>query len=253
MINEFIAVLAVFVVVNGFVLLILYKIGGFLKTKSKNEFMSKLNVYDEIIDSKINEIKSLEKKLDELSGNNKEITRIFGSKGNIIGGYNVKPIADYTDSRFFDNYLYLRDSFKLDYDGIINDFVSNVLNNNVEQNNIYNDILKKLDFDTKFSLMGKDVNGQIDELNKIFTDEESTVLYGFVNSVSAFKLSDFIEFIRNNQIINSDVVEIRLSKDLSHINTMETDERINFIIDENILEGLKIIYKNKVYDYSFGR
>lgn len=258
MINEFIAVITVFIVVNGLVLLVLFKISNYLKIKAKNEFVSKLNVYDTIIDSKINEIKTLEEKIDELNGKNNEVKRIFGkSFSNSFGSYKIRNVANYTDENFYENYRYLKNAFKLDYTEIVDDFIKKVLNNDIDNqklnDNTYKNILFKLNFDLRFTLMSKDENSQIAYLMEIFNDDEIAVLNYFVKNNDDFKLLTFIEFVKNNEILNSSKVEIRVAKDLFYINKQNGDDRINFVIDEDILEGLKIIYKNKVYDYSFGR
>jgi len=251
MINEFIAVIAVFVVVNGFVLLILGKISAHLKSTSKNVFITRLNVYDDIIDSKINEIKTLEKKILELNSSENGVNRIVGGTGKSFGDYNIRQVADYTDSKFYENYRYLKDSFKLDYNNIVNEFIEQVLNKDTMGDAIYVSMLDKLDFDVKFTLLTKDEKSQLEYLKENFNAKENYLLGEFIKNQGRFNLLQFIEYLKNSKIMNSFNALVRVSKDLSNIDN--SDKRLSFEVDEDILEGLKIIYKNKVYDYSFRR
>lgn len=254
MINQFIAVVAVFTIVNGLVIILLNKLSLNLKNEARKAFVVKLNIFDEIIDSKISEIKALESRIKSLS-EDKRVTRNISKKSLDSNNYSVSAIksVDYKDISFFDNYNYLKYKFNLDYESILNLFIEDVLNkNNNETINTYLSIIEKLDFDVRYNILMKTPKEQIDFLkNKLFDLQESSVIDKYMEDKIDFDFINFYSYIKEQTLIYENKATVILSKDLANLSKM--DDRIEFVVDDKILEGIKIMYKNKIYDYSFGR
>ncbi|MGL5972399.1 MAG: hypothetical protein ACRCZK_01585 [Oscillospiraceae bacterium] len=252
MISDLIAVISVFVIVNGFIILILGQVSANLRYRAKNEFITRLNVYDDIIDNKILEIKELENKIEDISREGEITYNQHNNVGsNNASNFTIAKVADYTDESFFENYRYLKESFKLNYEEIINQFKQKFLLENNTIDSYFSSIKEKIIFDVRYKLLLKNKDEQLEYLNNIFIKEENEILNKFIEDKGNFELLEFINFVEENKTLIDKNAIVRLSKDLETI--ICEDDHIDFIVDEDIIEGLKIIYRNKIYDYSFGR
>ena len=88
-------------------------------------------------------------------------------------------------------------------------------------------------------------------LNETFTGDKKEVLEQFVNTLEvdeAFDSMKFYDYVKNIRKIEDPHLYVSVAENEKDY----TEEEKNIIcsVDGNICEGLKIIFQNKIYDYS---
>ena len=84
-------------------------------------------------------------------------------------------------------------------------------------------------------------------LKELLTDEEYKVYEIFVIS-NKFNMVDFIDYLNRLIELNNPTVTVLVPN--KNINYDYIDSKIKTKVSDNIYRGIKIIYKNKVYDFS---
>ena len=143
-------------------------------------------------------------------------------------------------------YKQIKSSFSFDYTEIIKQFIKSNVDNNDISNELKN-IRDKFSNKIIYKINCVDVELQKEIIKNILSDDEINLLdYDFDNS--KFNILNFINFLEYKIIKESNDIEIVVG--YQDIDYSYIDERITMIYDNNITEGIKICYHNKVYDFS---
>ena len=84
-------------------------------------------------------------------------------------------------------------------------------------------------------------------LNNFLTREEYLV-YEIFTSSNKFNMEDFIDYLNRLIELNNHTVTVLVPS--KNINYDHIDNKIKTKVSENIYRGIKILYRNKVYDFS---
>ena len=215
--------------------------------KSKSYFVDKLKEYDYLIDEKEKKLSELESELEK---------RKNGLKDNIEAG--SKPSYDFdtsiidllTETSYLDKNIFeinkrIEEKFIVNYEDLIKDFLSNVKDDN------------KYDFCMK--LRGKFTSDEIYKIEIMLDEEREEYLEKFLNddeymiykifiSSNRFNMEDFIDYLNRLIELNDPTVTVLVPS--SNINFDHIDNKIKTKVSDNIYKGIKILYRNKVYDFS---
>ena len=84
-------------------------------------------------------------------------------------------------------------------------------------------------------------------LNKFLTKEEHKVYEIFLSS-NNFNMEDFIDYLNRLIELNNPTITVLVPN--KNINYDYIDKRIKTKVSDSIYKGIKILYRNKIYDFS---
>ena len=142
-------------------------------------------------------------------------------------------------------YKKIEEKFIINYEDLLKDFLSNI-----KDNNKYDFTLKlrnKFTPDEIYKIETLLPEERDKYLKELLTDEEYKVYEIFVIS-NKFNMVDFIDYLNRLIELNNPTVTVLVPN--KNINYDYIDSKIKTKVSDNIYRGIKIIYKNKVYDFS---
>ena len=215
--------------------------------KSKSYFVDKLKEYDYLIDEqekRLSELESeLEKRKNGLQDNKKETGKSnYDFDSSII---DLLTETSYLDKNIFEINKRIEEKFIINYEDLIKDFLSNIKDDN------------KYDF--CINLRSKFNSEQIykieimlpeerEEYLKELLNKEEYMVYEIFTSSNKFNMEDFIDYLNRLIELNDPIVTVLVPN--KNINYDHIDNKIKTKVSENIYRGIKILYRNKVYDFS---
>ena len=215
--------------------------------KSKSYFVDKLKEYDYLIDEKEKRLSELESELEK---------RKNGLKDNdVLGG---KPSYDFdtsiidllTETSYLDKNILainkkIEEKFIINYEDLIKDFLANI-----KDENKYDFCIKlreKFNPDEIYNIEIMLPEEREEYFNKFLTKEEHLV-YEIFTSSNSFNIEDFIDYLNRLIELNDPTVTVLVPS--KNINFDYIDSKIKTKVSDNIYRGIKILYRNKVYDFS---
>ena len=215
--------------------------------KSKSYFVDKLKEYDSLIDEKEKKLsdlnEELEKKKQGLKDNKEKNEKAGYDFDNSI--INLLTETNYSDKSIFAINKKIEEKFIINYEDLIKDFLANTNDNN--------------GFDFCVKLRSKFTPEEIYKVETMLPDDRDNYLkenlssdeyklYRAYLSSNRFDMDGFIDYLNHLIELNSPIVRILVPN--KNINYDYIDNRIKTEVNGNIYRGIKIIYKNKVYDFS---
>ena len=215
--------------------------------KSKSYFVDKLKEYDYLIDEKEKLLSDLESELEK---------RKNGLKYNdVLGG---KPSYDFdtsiidllTETSYLDKNILainkkIEEKFIINYEDLIKDFLANI-----KDENKYDFCIKlreKFNPDEIYNIEIMLPEEREEYFNKFLTKEEHLV-YEIFTSSNSFNMEDFVDYLNRLIELNDPTVTVLVPS--KNINFDHIDGKIKTRVSDNIYKGIKILYRNKVYDFS---
>lgn len=229
-------------------------------TKKVNTyFANKLNEFDEDFANKIDKLNELEEKKVKLT---QDIKALNADKTNLKTSrfYKPRPIirdiyiptARYIDNEFFEDYKMAKNLLVMDKDDIIRTVMSKFpYTGDIDRYNLAKGISDKLNFEATYDLSTLEAKDQLLGLDEILEESEITMLKEYIETLTEWNEFDILGFGKFVSKICADESPVLLAYtgemglDFTHI-----DSNIQAMYDDNICEGIRIIYQHHVYDYS---
>ena len=228
---------------------ILKKTVGIVNSQTKSYFVNKLQGYDDLIQDKENKLLEIESKIkDKEKGINEEETRIGGKQNyafdsNVIDLFNA---TKYQDQNIFELNKKIDENFVVNYEELIKDFLT-LCDDNTDYEFCVN-LRGKFDSDTIYRLKSMVKSDYEGELKSMLNEKEYKVYEAFKLVTSEDNVDNFIDYLEQLVDLNNPKVRILVgnkSENYDHLN-----ECIETVYNDKIYRGIKIVYKNKVYDFS---
>ena len=215
--------------------------------KSKSYFVDKLKEYDYLIDEKEKKLSELESELEKRKNGLKE-NSLSDTSPNYDFDTSIIDLlteTNYLDKNIFEINKKMEQKFIINYEDLIKDFLSNIkdenkydfcvkLRNRFTPNEIYNIELMLPEERNKY-------------LKQELTKEEYKV-YEIYLSSNRFNMEDFIDYLNRLIELNDPTVTILVSSNKENYDYI--DKKIKTKVSDSIYKGIKILYRNKVYDFS---
>ena len=218
-----------------------------IDNKSKSYFVDKLKEYDYLIDEKEQKLKDIEKELEKRKSGLKE-NALSETKPNYDFDNSIIDLlteTNYLDKNIFAINKKIEEKFIINYEDLIKDFLSNI-----KDNNNYEFCLNLRNKFTPEEIYKIEVL-QLEEKNiylkKLLNEKEYKVYEIFLAS-NKFNMEDFIDYL--NRLIELNDPTITILVPSKNINFDYIDKNIKTRVSENIYKGIKILYRNKIYDFS---
>ena len=219
-----------------------------INVQAKSYFVDKLQEYDDLInekETKLNEINELIK--DKESGI--EEAKGLEKGSNYTLDYNVIDLmseAKYQEENIFNINRKINEEFNIDYEELIKDFMALV--DSDKQYDFCLNLRNKFDSEMVYSLKLLLEEDFEKALRDMLDEDEFKVYEIYRRIMMENNVEGFINYLDELVQLNNPIIKILVGN--KHENYNYLGENIETIVSEDIYKGIKIIYKNKLYDYS---
>ena len=219
-----------------------------INSQTKLYFVDKAQEYDYMIDKKLDELSKINQELKEKELNNEE-TDDSKNSNNYEFDYKIIDLLNktkYQDKNIFEINKMIDEKFDIDYIGLIKEFLKNIQDDGTYK--FVSDLRKKFDSKTIYQIKILSEQEQINLLNKNLTEKEIQVYKAYLKINNKHNIDSFIDYLNELVDLNSPTITIYVGN--KNENYDHLSNYIKTIYSKDIYKGIKIIYKNKIYDYS---
>lgn len=228
---------------------ILKKTVRIVNSQTKSYFVNKLQGYDDLIrdkESKLSEIDELikdkEKGIKEDNTHN-DVKTGYAFDTNVIDLLNS---TQYQDKNIFELNKKIDENFVVNYEELVKDFLA--LCDEDKDYDFCLNLRGKFSSDAIYDLKSIMSDKQEEELKKMLSNKEYKVYETFKLVVSDHSIDNFIDYL--DQLVNLNNPKITILVGNKSENYDHLSENIETVFNDKIYRGIKIIYRNKVYDFS---
>ena len=228
---------------------ILKKTVRIVNSQTKSYFVNKLQGYDDLIrdkESKLSEIDELikdkEKGIKEDNTHN-DVKTGYAFDTNVIDLLNS---TQYQDKNIFELNKKIDENFVVNYEELVKDFLA--LCDEDKDYDFCLNLRGKFSSDVIYDLKSMMSDKQEEELKEMLSNKEYKVYETFKLVVSDHSIDNFIDYL--DQLVNLNNPKITILVGNKSENYDHLSENIETVFNDKIYRGIKIIYRNKVYDFS---
>lgn len=228
--------------------LILKKTVRIVNEQTKSYFVNKLQGYDDLIterENRLNEIDELIKSREiGKEGNKKELLKGgYAFDTNVIDLFNS---TQYQDKNIFELNRKIDENFVVNYEELVKDFLTFC-----DDSNDYEfclNLRNKFDSERIYELKSLLPNVMEEEMKKFLSAKEYKIYEAFKLIINDKSIENFVIYLDQLVDLNSPKVIILVGS--KHENYDHLSEYVETKYNDKIYRGLKILYKNKIYDFS---
>lgn len=161
-------------------------------------------------------------------------------------------VISYKDMDFKDEYKNLKEKMNLNKRDIVFDVLGSI--KNVDTNPLYPyiaSIKRRFSFNMIYNLNTLPIEHQLSVLRETLLDKEQNVLNYYLQEEcreSEFSAVDFFSYIDQQDRIYDEKIYIYTGEEDEDFSNVR--DNTETIVDKEICEGLRILHRNKLYDYS---
>ena len=221
---------------------------GIVNEQTKSYFVNKLQSYDSLIQDKENKLQEINEAIKDREKGIKEETKTSLNTGyafdtNVIDLLNA---TKYQDQNIFELNRKIDENFVVNYEELIKDFLTLC-----EDNKDYDFCLNlrgKFSSDIIYELKSMVPEDMEKKLSEMLDQKEYKVYDAFKLMVSDHSIDNFMIYLGQLVDLNNPKVKVLVgskSENYDHLS-----DYIETIYSDKIYRGVKIVYRNKVYDFS---
>lgn len=228
--------------------IILKKTVNVVNAQTKTYFVDKLQAYDSLIDEK-------EKKLNEIDEllKNKELgltdEKIKLKKDGYDFDYNIIELfnsVEYQNKELLKITKLIEEKFDFNHEKLIKNFLSCI--NNVDKYefclNLKNKFTSEVVYEIKTIL-----DFELDDYMKKFLDGNEYDVYLLFKDLNGnFLIEDFVDYLDRLVDLNNPMITIYVATKRENYDHLS--KYIKTVVSDDIYSGIKIVYKDKIYDFS---
>ena len=223
-------------------------------------FLKSLDKYDDDYKEKLNSINKMYQEKEDLA------RELRGMKNDLIS-YKTSPFyaprplarevyiptARYIDNDFFEEYKVAKDKLmSINKQEVINNIMEKVpFTGDMDRYETVCRVVEKLNFQAVYDLCSIQKEEQLQVLKECLEPKEQKLLLEYLegmNEAEEFEILSFLDFLKKVKSDNDPHLFVNVGENEEDYSNEE--RKIVCSIDMNICEGLKIVYQNKIYDYS---
>ena len=220
-----------------------------INAQTKSYFVDKLQEYDYLIDEKETKLNQIDKKLKDKELKNNEGNVASLPQNNYEFDYNIINLlkeTKYQDKNIFELNRKLETEFNIDYNKLISIFLSIPVN--IENYEFCMDLRNKFSPDKIYELKLLP-NDLLEEKLKSYLDSKEYQIYEIYKSLNnKASIEGFIDYITELLDLNNPYITIYVGNKQDNYDNLSKYIKTKYAKD--IYKGIRIIYKNKIYDYS---
>lgn len=219
-----------------------------INEQTKSYFVDKLQEYDYLIDEKEEKLDQIDKQIKDKELKNKIEKKEF-HQNNYEFDYNIINILNetkYQDKNIFEINKKLDSVFNIDYSKLISNFIKEETDD--KNYKFCLELRNKFNPDKIYSLKLLDKQDLEKEL-KEFLNEKEYKIYEIFKSITVKPTIDsFIDYLNELVDLNNPNIIIYVGNEQDNYDNLS--KYITTKYSKDIYKGIKIVYKNKIYDYS---
>ena len=219
-----------------------------INTQTKLYFVDKAQEYDYMIDRKMDELSKINQELKDKELNKEESDDSISSN-NYEFDYRIIDLLNktkYQDKNIFEINKMIDEKFDIDYVGLINEFLKNIKDDGTYK--FVTNLRNKFTSSTIYQLKILTEEEQVASLKKNLNEQELQVYKAYLKINNKHNIDSFIDYLNELVDLNSPTITIYVGN--KNENYDHLSNYIKTIYSKDIYKGIKIIYKNKIYDYS---
>lgn len=215
--------------------------------KSKSLFVDKLQQYDYLIDEKEKKLSELDSELEKRKNGLKENKELEGRPTYDFDNSIIDLLTEteYLDKNVFAINKKIEEKFIINYEDLIKDFLKDIKDDNKYEFCV--NLRNKFTPDEiyKIEIM---LPEEREKYFNTFLSEGEHKVYDIFLSSNVFNMEDFIDYLNRLIELNDPTITVLVPNKKDNYDKI--DERIKTKVSDNIYKGIKILYRNKVYDFS---
>lgn len=219
-----------------------------INSQTKLYFVDKAQEYDYMIDKKLDKLTKINQELKEKELNKEETNNSINSN-NYEFDFQIIDMLNktkYQDKNIFEINKMIDEKFDIDYIGLIKEFLKNI-----EDDNTYKFVMglrNKFNSNTIYQLKILSEQEQMELLKKNLNEKELQVYKAYLKLNNKHDIDNFIDYLNELVDLNNPNITVYVGNKTENYDHLS--EHIKTIYSKDIYKGIKIIYKNKIYDYS---
>ena len=122
---------------------------------------------------------------------------------------------------------------------------------NTKGYNEYNQLSKIKDYINKvgiYNILTSDEEDYLDSIQENIKNIDESIYNAYMSNKYEFEIEDFMDYVDSQMSFCDPIIYVYVGDKKENYDYI--DKRIKTIYDKNVYKGIKIIYKNKMYDYS---
>ena len=228
--------------------IILKKTVNVVNSQTKTYFVDKLQAYDSLIDEKEQKLNEIDELLKNKELGLKDEEKIVKKDGydfdyNIIDLFNS---TEYQNKELLKITRLIEEKFDFDHEKLVKDFLRCV--KNVDRYDFCLNLKEKFTYDVIYevkTLLDQDLD---DYMKKLLDGNEYNIYLLFKDLNEKFVIEDFVDYLDRLVDLNNPTITIYVSNKKENYDYLS--KHIKTIVSDDIYSGIKIVYKDKVYDFS---
>lgn len=249
----FIGVILVTIFMSGFLFIVFKGIVMNVGKLARSNTVRQLSVYDDLIEKKERELQKLQESLsaEKPQAYPDNVQRPAGDVKIPINFLTVTE-GEYLDMSFLQNYRMIRESFGVNCSQRIKYVIEHYAEEKEDAHSVLiTRILDRFSLHERYNLSTLDGREQLQILEKALSDQEQAILQEYLKIQEGFDCLEFFDWLMEEAWRSDPHIFIRTCRqDKDFMNIGNIDSRIRIHYDNSICEGVQIIVKNKLYDYS---
>ena len=219
-----------------------------INSQTKLYFVDKAQEYDYMIDKKLDKLSKINQELKEKELNKEETNDSINSN-NYEFDYKIIDMLNktkYQDKNIFEINKLIDENFDIDYVGILKEFLKNI--DTDESYKFALNLRNKFNSTTIYQLKILSELEQMELLKKNLNEKELQVYKAYLKLNNKHDIDNFIDYLNELVDLNNPNITVYVGNKTENYDHLS--KYIKTIYSKDIYKGIKIIYKNKIYDYS---
>lgn len=227
---------------------ILKKTVRIVNEQTKSYFVNKLQGYDDLITERENKLSEIDELIKNREIGNRDNKKELQKKGyafdtNVIDLFNS---AKYQDKNIFELNRKIDEKFVVNYEELVKDFLT--FCDDSEDYQFCLDLRHKFDSNKIYELKSMIKDDYEKEMKRFLTNKEYKIYEAFKLIIEDHSIENFVIYL--DQLVDLNSPKITILVGSKNENYDHLSDYIETKYSDKIYRGLKIIYKNKVYDFS---
>lgn len=244
----FLIAIAVIIVLVVFMFFILKGTVKKINTQTKMYLVDKLQEYDYLIDQKeekLNQL-NLEIKEKEIKKEEQETSTLGNNYEFDYNIINLLNKTQYQDKNIFELNKKIDEKFRIDSVALLNQFLTNIKEDGTYQ--FCQTLRGKFQSKEIYQLKVMDSEAQEEYLKKFLTADEYQIYLLYKKLNKTFDIDSFLDYLNELVDLNNPNIFVYVGNHDENYDYLS--KYIKTIYSKDIYKGIKIMYRNKIYDYS---
>jgi hypothetical protein len=238
---------------DGFFFLVFRGMAGSVARFARNNALRQAGIFDELIAVKEETLQEIERSISENQAATDE-ARSFAPSDPVMpvsaenSAGHIIAAAMYRDEGFVGEYRQIRDNFIFDGEALVREAAAKLPSEETDAVKAAREIIDSLGHDACYQLATLSAEEQIDIFSHTLVGPQKALLDEYVALGNYFESYEFLSWLERYVFENSSRIVIGTGRSGESFDGI--DERVTTQYDPSLCEGISILSKGRLYDYS---